>query len=78
MLTSECTSRAQNINQEPEPVQGGLIDTAQYLGNLKFTVWSKIRQTISYSELIYDISMHNIKLFFSEADEQLTNKREKS
>lgn len=65
------------MNQEPETVQGGLIDTAQYLGNLKFKVWLKIRQSISYSELTYDIFMHNIKLFFSEADKQLTNKRKR-
>ncbi|XP_016144742.1 uncharacterized protein [Sinocyclocheilus grahami] len=44
----DMLERAQNMNQETETVRGGLIDTAQYLGNLKFTVWSKIRESISY------------------------------
>ncbi|KAF4103134.1 zinc-binding protein A33-like isoform X1 [Onychostoma macrolepis] len=62
----DILERAQNMNQEPETVQGGLIDTAQYLGNLKFTVWSKISQSISYTPVVLDPNTANSQLMLSE------------
>ncbi|KAK2902967.1 hypothetical protein Q8A67_007680 [Cirrhinus molitorella] len=56
---------AQNMNKEPETVLGGLIDTAQYLGNLKFTVWSKIRRSISYTPVVLDPNTVNSQLILS-------------
>ncbi|KAG1947901.1 tripartite motif-containing protein 35-like [Pimephales promelas] len=63
----DMMKRAQEMNQDPDPVQGQLIDTAQYLGNLKFTVWSKIRLTeISYSPVVLDPNTANSQLILSE------------
>ncbi|XDV40365.1 hypothetical protein PO909_009458 [Leuciscus waleckii] len=63
----DMMERAQDMNRDPDPVQGGLIDTAQYLGNLKFTVWSKIRVTeISYSPVVLDPNTANTQLILSE------------
>uniref|UniRef100_A0A673K2G5 Uncharacterized protein n=1 Tax=Sinocyclocheilus rhinocerous TaxID=307959 RepID=A0A673K2G5_9TELE len=56
----------QNMNQETETVRGGLIDTAQYLGNLKFTVWSKIRESISYTPVVLDPNTANSQFILSE------------
>ncbi|XP_077069997.1 zinc-binding protein A33-like isoform X2 [Siphateles boraxobius] len=62
----DMMKRAQDMNQDPDPVQGGLIDTAQYLGNLKFTVWSKIRLTeMSYSPVVLDPNTANSQLILS-------------
>ncbi|XP_056089090.1 E3 ubiquitin-protein ligase TRIM35-like [Rhinichthys klamathensis goyatoka] len=63
----DMMKRAQDMNQDPDPVQGVLIDTAQYLGNLKFTVWSKIRLSeISYSPVVLDPNTANSQLILSE------------
>ncbi|KAL1259579.1 hypothetical protein QQF64_010156 [Cirrhinus molitorella] len=62
----DTLERAQNMNQEPQTVQGGLIDTAQYLGNLKFRVWSKIRCSISYTPVVLDPNTANSQLILSE------------
>ncbi|XP_043115947.1 E3 ubiquitin-protein ligase TRIM35-like [Puntigrus tetrazona] len=62
----DILERAQNMNQEPETVQGGLIDTAQYLGNLKFTVWLEIGRSISYTPVVLDPNTANSQLIVSE------------
>ncbi|XP_052475301.1 nuclear factor 7, brain [Carassius gibelio] len=62
----DMLERAQNMNQEAETVQGGLIDTAEYLGNLKFKVWSKIRASISYTPVVLDPNTANSQLILSE------------
>ncbi|XP_067250913.1 E3 ubiquitin-protein ligase TRIM35-like [Chanodichthys erythropterus] len=72
----DMMKRAQDMNQDPDPVQGGLIDTAQYLGNLKFTVWSKIRWSFSYSPVVLDPNTANSQLILSEDLTSLRNEDE--
>ncbi|XP_077391754.1 E3 ubiquitin-protein ligase TRIM62-like [Festucalex cinctus] len=36
------------------PSRGGLLDEAKHVGNLKFSVWERMKETISYSPVIMD------------------------
>ncbi|XP_052002474.1 zinc-binding protein A33 [Xyrauchen texanus] len=58
--------RAQDTLRDVETVEGELIDTAKYLGNLRFNVWTKIRESINYSPVVLDPNTANSQLILSE------------
>nr|XP_055048926.1 E3 ubiquitin-protein ligase TRIM35-like [Misgurnus anguillicaudatus] len=55
--------------QDPEVATGELIDCAKYMGNLKFNVWKKIGESISYFPVVLD---HNTASCLLELSDDLT------
>ncbi|XP_077476857.1 E3 ubiquitin-protein ligase TRIM35-like isoform X2 [Stigmatopora argus] len=47
-------SRIQQLPQKPKMFPGALLDEVKYLGNLKFTVWERMKEIVSYSPVILD------------------------
>nr|XP_061794047.1 E3 ubiquitin-protein ligase TRIM35-like [Nerophis lumbriciformis] len=39
---------------KPKLLRGGLLDEAKHLGNLKFKVWERMKETLAYSPVILD------------------------
>ncbi|KAM3877091.1 zinc-binding protein A33-like [Diretmus argenteus] len=55
MLNVKSTiERAQCTLPEPETPPGALINEAQHLGNLLFTVWEKMKRIVQYTPVILD------------------------
>ncbi|XP_051548509.1 E3 ubiquitin-protein ligase TRIM35-like [Myxocyprinus asiaticus] len=57
--------RAKHTLEDPMMAAGELINSAKYLGNLKFSVWRNIRISISYIPVILDPNMVNYELELS-------------
>ncbi|XP_041922805.1 zinc-binding protein A33-like [Alosa sapidissima] len=58
--------RAQCTLQYPEGVSGALINVAKHLGNLKFRVWEKIKDTVQYTPVTLDPNTAHPNLLLSE------------
>nr|XP_061794068.1 E3 ubiquitin-protein ligase TRIM35-like [Nerophis lumbriciformis] len=47
-------SRIQELPEKPQLLPGGLLDEAKHVGNLKFKVWERMKETLAYSPVILD------------------------
>lgn len=50
----ETIKRTWRIPQDPDMVTESLLDVAKYLGSLKFKVWEKMKDIITYTPVILD------------------------
>ncbi|XP_062320509.1 zinc-binding protein A33-like [Osmerus eperlanus] len=57
--------RAQQSITDLEPVSGSLIDVAQHLGNLRFKVWKKIQDKVTYTPVTLDVNTAHADLLIS-------------
>uniref|UniRef100_A0A671MBC2 Zinc-binding protein A33-like n=1 Tax=Sinocyclocheilus anshuiensis TaxID=1608454 RepID=A0A671MBC2_9TELE len=72
-LTSECYSRAQSSQQDPQMLSGALINVADHLRNLTFRVWKKMQQLVQNSPVTLDPNTANTYLILSDDLTSLTS-----
>nr|XP_061794072.1 E3 ubiquitin-protein ligase TRIM35-like [Nerophis lumbriciformis] len=54
------------IQELPEKLPGGLLDEAKHVGNLKFKVWERMKETLAYSPVILDPNTAGPRISLSE------------
>ncbi|XP_057705186.1 E3 ubiquitin-protein ligase TRIM35-like isoform X1 [Corythoichthys intestinalis] len=59
-------SRIQELPEKPQLLPGGLLDEAKHVGNLKFKVWERMKETLAYSPVILDPNTANPRISLSE------------
>ncbi|XP_057705184.1 E3 ubiquitin-protein ligase TRIM35-like [Corythoichthys intestinalis] len=59
-------SRIQELPEKPQLLRGGLLDQAKHVGNLKFKVWERMKETLTCSPVILDPNTAHPKLRLSE------------
>lgn len=66
LLTVSTRSKEaqQPLPDNPQEVTGSLIDVAKYLGNLRFSVWCKMKEMVSYSPVIMNPNTAHQDLHF--------------
>lgn len=52
--------------EDPEETLGGEIDVVTHLGNLRFTVWSKMKDFVSYTPVILNPNTSHVEIHTSE------------
>ncbi|XP_057705204.1 E3 ubiquitin-protein ligase TRIM35-like [Corythoichthys intestinalis] len=59
-------SRIQELPEKPQLLPGALLDEAKHVGNLKFKVWERMKETLAYSPVILDPNTANPRICLSE------------
>ncbi|XP_077374140.1 E3 ubiquitin-protein ligase TRIM35-like [Festucalex cinctus] len=60
-------NRIQKLPDKPERLKGGaLLDEVKHVGNLKFSVWERMKETVSFSPVILDPNTACLKLSLSD------------
>ncbi|XP_057703570.1 E3 ubiquitin-protein ligase TRIM35-like [Corythoichthys intestinalis] len=67
-------SRIQELPEKPQLLPGGLLDEAKHVGNLKFKVWERMKETLAYSPVILDPNTAYPSISLSEDLSSLTLK----
>ncbi|XP_061561829.1 E3 ubiquitin-protein ligase TRIM35-like isoform X1 [Phycodurus eques] len=59
-------SRIQQLPKKPNVLPGALLDEVKHVGNLKFTVWERMKEMVSFSPVILDPNTAGPELSLSE------------
>nr|XP_061794048.1 zinc-binding protein A33-like [Nerophis lumbriciformis] len=64
----------QELPDEPKLIGGALLDEAKHVGNLKYKVWERMKDTLTYSPVILDPNTADPELSLSEDLSSLSSK----